>query len=924
MIAARGLAFRLDGAWWAALIAACAALVLSLVKAVAIYEAGALALFAAALLVSRRGFDRKAALLGSRLTWPWIAAVAVVLISALVILRFVFDHAEFGAESWLRFEISAEAPRGLRALFGASLLAGLAATWSLLRPARHEVAVASAADLARAVAIVAAQPVAAANLVRTGDKRLIFSDDGTAFVMFGCQGGSWIALFDPVGPLEAWPELIWRFVETARRAGRRAAFYQAGPEQLGLYADAGLRFYKLGEQARVALCGFELTGGKRASQRNVLSRGEREGLAVEILEPGQAGCVMGRLARISAAWLAARGGGEKSFSLGAFEPGYVDAQRVALLRWHGEIVAFATLMSTAVGQETAIDLMRHVETIPNVAMEFLFLRLCELLKAEGCSWFDLGMAPLSGFSASEAAPLWHRLGRAIYEQGIPSYNFKGLRGFKSKLQPEWRPRLPRGGRRGQPGAGAPGRGATDRPGSEGGKVMRRLAPWLVMAAVLGVGGAAPGGTPGFDPGQIPDPVILLPDGPATGAVLMFSSDAGWSPADGALAARLRSAGAAVVGIDLPAYLAALDAEGTDCVYLVGDFEQLGHQLERATGATTFHAPVIAGTGEGGALALDILTQTPADTLGGAIVADPAAAVPLQTALCTDATRTQGPQGSSYALPAGAPPAALTLVLGADAPPAAAARAGTLAAAGVVFDERTAAGAAAGAYGDALVAAVSAGAGAGDAPAIEELPATPTRGTMAIMISGDGGWRDLDRSVAGVLQARGVPTVGLDALRWFWSPRTPAETAAEIARLIDVYTARWGVGKVLLAGYSFGADVLPETYLALPPEAQARVVQVSLLGPSQQADWQITVSGWLGSASSAARPTGPALARMPAGLVQCIHGQDETDSACPALKGSGAEVIRTEGGHHFDGDYQALAARILDGLGRREVARATIQ
>ena len=111
-----------------------------------------------------------------------------------------------------------------------------------------------------------------------------------------------------------------------------------------------------------------------------------------------------------------------------------------MLRLNGEIVAFATLMTTECNEETAIDLMRHVEEIPNVAMEFLFLRLCELLKAGGCRWFDLGMAPLSGLSASEAAPFWHRLGRAIYEEGVPSYNFKGLRGFKSKLQPDWRPR----------------------------------------------------------------------------------------------------------------------------------------------------------------------------------------------------------------------------------------------------------------------------------------------------------------------------------------------------------------------------------------------------------------------------------------------------------------------------------------------------
>lgn len=440
LISARGLAFRADGAWWTAMLAACAALVLSLVKAVAVYEALALALFAAALFVARGAFDRRSALFGLGLTVPWIGAVAVVLLSAFVILRFVFDHAEFGTESWLRFEISAEAPRGQRALFGASLLAGLFALWSLVRPVRDADTGLTAADLARAIAIVESQPVAGANLVRMGDKHLLFSADGRAFVMYARQGNSWIALYDPVGPVDAWEGLIWQFVETARGAGCRAAFYQVAPERLAIYADAGLRFYKLGEQARVDLAAFELTGKSRASQRNVLSRGTREGLSVEFVEPPDVPPLLDALAAVSDAWLRERGGAEKGFSLGAFEPAYVASQRVAVMRMNGTVVAFATLMAGAGREETAIDLMRHVEAIPNVGMEFLFLRLCEMLKAEGWRWFDLGMAPLSGLSESVAAPSWHRLGRALYEQGLASYNFKGLRGFKSKFQPEWRPR----------------------------------------------------------------------------------------------------------------------------------------------------------------------------------------------------------------------------------------------------------------------------------------------------------------------------------------------------------------------------------------------------------------------------------------------------------------------------------------------------
>ena len=156
----------------------------------------------------------------------------------------------------------------------------------------------------------------------------------------------------------------------------------------------------------------------------------------------------------------------------------------------------------------------------------------------------------------------------------------------------------------------------------------------------------------------------------------------------------------------------------------------------------------------------------------------------------------------------------------------------------------------------------------------------------------------------------MPTVGLDALRWFWTTRTPQETADEIAQLVDTYTARWGVAKVLLTGYSFGADVLPETCLALPPETAGAGRADLLLAPSQQADWQITVAGWLGSSSSKARPTGPALAKMPPAVIQCIQGQEEDDSACPALATVRGRAIVTKGGHHFDGDYKALAAKIL--------------
>jgi phosphatidylglycerol lysyltransferase len=72
-----------------------------------------------------------------------------------------------------------------------------------------------------------------------GDKHLLFSESGKAFVMFGRQGRSWISLFDPIGPRAEWPELIWSFIEEATDHGGRAIFYQVRPESLSLYLDAG-------------------------------------------------------------------------------------------------------------------------------------------------------------------------------------------------------------------------------------------------------------------------------------------------------------------------------------------------------------------------------------------------------------------------------------------------------------------------------------------------------------------------------------------------------------------------------------------------------------------------------------------------------------------------------------------------------------
>lgn len=439
-IAARGLARRLDGAWWAALVIALVALLFSLVKAVALVEAGLLAFFVVSLLATRRIFDRPATFTSERLTPSWLSAMLALCFFAGIVLLFVYRDVEYSNRLWWQFELSAEAPRGLRAVLGLTIFSGAVALWSLMRPARGPAALPSDVALQNAIAIARKQDMSDANLVRMNDKSLMFSQDGRAFIMYGRQARSWIALFDPIGPRDAWPDLIWQFVEAARSCGCRPVFYQVSPAGLSYYADAGLRAFRLGELALMDLATFELKGGKWANLRQTVSRGQRDGLTFEMVEPDSVAAIVGELAAVSDSWLAHHRAKEKGFSLGAFDADYIAGQPVAVLRVERRIVAFANILVTDTLAEGSVDLMRFSPDAPKGSMDFLFVSVIEALRAQGFKTFNLGMAPLAGFSERRSSPVWDKVGRTVFEHGERFYNFKGLKAFKSKFHPQWQPR----------------------------------------------------------------------------------------------------------------------------------------------------------------------------------------------------------------------------------------------------------------------------------------------------------------------------------------------------------------------------------------------------------------------------------------------------------------------------------------------------
>lgn len=440
IVIARGLLHRLDAAWWAAFVLAIAAAILAMPKGFALIQACYLVVLAILLYLSRAQFDRRSSLFSNPLRGVWLISVVWMVVATVFLLFFVYRRVDYTTELWWQFEFDANAPRSLRAMVGV-MVAGLGvALWQLLRPSPGAPSLPSSDQIERANNIIQTQPSAEANLALMGDKHLLFSTSGNAFIMYGRQGRSWISLFDPVGRPAEWQELIWRFIELATDHGGRATFYQVRGETLPLYLDAGMRAFKLGEYAYVQLQSFTTKGSKRAHLRQAINRGEREGLEFSIIQPAEVPAMLPELRVVSDAWLEGQETREKGFSLGTFHPTYIARQPFALVRQQGQLIAFANLLCTQMKSEASVDLMRQLPLAPAGTMDFLFIKLLLHFQAEGYQRFGLGMAPMSGMASHELAPRWHRFGRLLFDHGETFYNFRGLRGFKDKFDPVWEPR----------------------------------------------------------------------------------------------------------------------------------------------------------------------------------------------------------------------------------------------------------------------------------------------------------------------------------------------------------------------------------------------------------------------------------------------------------------------------------------------------
>jgi type IV secretory pathway VirJ component len=427
-------------------------------------------------------------------------------------------------------------------------------------------------------------------------------------------------------------------------------------------------------------------------------------------------------------------------------------------------------------------------------------------------------------------------------------------------------------------------------------------------------------------------VIVYNSGHPQQVVLFLSGESGWNNGLSNLAQHLATSETMVVGVDIRHYIEGLRSTSKGCAYPAADLEDLSKFIQKSYDSAVYRMPYLTGYSAGATLAYVAMVQAPSNTFSGAIGIDFCPEMKILKSFCKgsglesknesgtfhfapaksleepwvtlqEKTRLQCDQGSAEKYTSQVRNGRFVQIAGTKN--------------GDTLPKE---------WGDRLIQEFSTlfaqkhsilhgTESVVSAPEVKDLPLielpvnnSETK-TMAVIVSGDGGWASIDREIGNSISEKGVPVVGWNSLQYFWKKRTPENSAKDLQRILQHYLTIWKKENAILIGYSFGADVLPFMVNRLPAELQAKVKTVSLLGLDTKADFEFHVADWINASSDSARLTQPEVEKI-GSRVLCFYGQNETDSPCTIVNAKMITRIQLSGGHHFGGDYQGIATRIL--------------
>ena len=279
------------------------------------------------------------------------------------------------------------------------------------------------------LALINQAPRAEAGLLAQGHLSLIPAGYDQAW-LFGRTAHCLVGLLDPIsdGPPSGarfcdYKRSITALIDAAKSESRLPILYKCSARTAIAARQLGLRLRPIAREAWLDPRSFALTTPSRAGLRRKLRKATAAGITISSAPQDWAA-----LARINTEWAACHGG-ERGFSMGRFDRGYLQGQRVYVASLGSKPLAFASFHSGK--DEWALDLMRYTSSAPDGTMQALIAAALADAAALDLPRLSLSAVPLAALAPAPTA----RLANLIHR--ILGGNQTGLAQFKSSFVPNW-------------------------------------------------------------------------------------------------------------------------------------------------------------------------------------------------------------------------------------------------------------------------------------------------------------------------------------------------------------------------------------------------------------------------------------------------------------------------------------------------------
>jgi type IV secretory pathway VirJ component len=174
----------------------------------------------------------------------------------------------------------------------------------------------------------------------------------------------------------------------------------------------------------------------------------------------------------------------------------------------------------------------------------------------------------------------------------------------------------------------------------------------------------------------------------------------------------------------------------------------------------------------------------------------------------------------------------------------------------------------------------------------------------ILLSGNGGWRDLDKALTAYLNSKNVSVLGLNTKQYLLSEKRPEQIAFDLQTLMERYDIKWNQDKVVLIGYSMGAEILPFAVNRMNERYIKKIQNIILIGPWQKATFKVKLADYLYETNEG-EEIYPELLKMKHINTYVVCDDNEYALCLKPIDGI-VDHDELPGGHHFGGDYNALS------------------